>query len=209
MTHSGAVSVLGRIDVSRETEEKLRAYEALVRKWSPTINLVAAASLNTIWQRHIVDSAQLVHLAPPNTRHWADLGSGAGFPGLVVAVLLQAGSHATMVTLLESDQRKATFLRTCVRELSLDVTILAERIEEASPLDADIVSARALAPLPRLIPLVHRHLAPDGMALLPIGQSAQTEIDEARKTWHFQIETSLSHTQPAATILRLERISRA
>lgn len=202
------VQLLPGVNVSRETMERLRTFEALVQKWSPKINLVARATLPDIWQRHIIDSAQLASLAPQPIAHWADLGSGAGFPGLVIAIL-QANSSPAKFTLVESDQRKATFLRTCVRELSLTATLLTERIEDTAPLKAEVVTARALAPLPRLLPLVQRHLVPTGIALLPKGQSAQTEIDEARKTWHFDLEITPSQTQPAAQILRLERISRA
>ena len=206
---AAATQLVAGVDVSRETLEKLRAYEALVLKWSPTINLVAPATLPQIWDRHILDSAQLLPMAPQRPLHWADLGSGAGFPGLVIAILLQETSAPGKVTLIESDQRKATFLRTCIRELALTANVITSRIEDTPPLSADVVSARALAPLPRLLPLVHRHLAPEGIALLPKGQSARSEVDEARKTWHFHAITIPSQTNPEAAVLRLERISRA
>ncbi|SMY07190.1 16S rRNA (guanine(527)-N(7))-methyltransferase RsmG [Flavimaricola marinus] len=192
-------------DVSRETMAKLEQYGDLIRKWTPKINLVAPASLPDLWERHILDSAQLLPLAPTAPKTWTDLGSGGGLPGIVIAIL----SPDTEVTLIESDQRKAAFLRTCTRELGLSATIRPNRIDEVAPLGADVVTARALAPLPNLLPLVARHLAPDGIALLPKGKNAQTEIDDARADWGFDLQTHTSHTNPEATILRLERITRA
>lgn len=189
--------------------DRLHAFNALIQKWSSAINLIAPATLPDIWARHILDSAQLLPLAPHRISHWADLGSGAGLPGMVIAILASDSTHPPKITLIESDLRKAAFLKTCQRELSLDVNVIAQRIEMAEPLHADVVSARALAPLSRLLSLVQRHLAPDGTALLPKGQAAQSEIDDARKSWHFDLHTHTSHTNAASTILRLERITRA
>lgn len=195
--------------VSRETKERLRAYEDLVRKWSPTINLVSRATLPEFRDRHILDSAQIHELAPPGTAHWADLGSGGGLPGIVLAILNAERSPATHHSLVESDQRKAAFLRTCLRALDLTGTVENARAEDLPSLQADVVTARALAPLPRLLPLVHRHLAPGGTALLPKGQSAQSEVDSARTSWHFDLETRPSRTDPSAAILILKGLTRA
>jgi 16S rRNA (guanine527-N7)-methyltransferase len=202
---TGATTLLPGLDVSRETIEKLEAYTDLIRKWTPRINLIAPGSLPDLWQRHILDSAQLLPLAPPHPLTWVDLGSGAGLPGIVVAIL----DPAIRVTLIESDQRKAAFLRTCARELALSVTVLTERAESAASQAADVVSARALAPLAALLPLVVRHVGPAGIALLPKGKSASTEVTEALRTWTFDLQSYASHTNPDAAILRLERITLA
>ena len=126
MSDGGA---LARLAVSRETLDRLEALEALLKKWNPAINLVAKSTLGSAWDRHILDSAQLYTLAPPKVAHWADLGSGGGFPGLVIAALSHELDPDRRVTLVESDRRKATFLREAARQLGLSAEIRDERIE--------------------------------------------------------------------------------
>ena len=191
----------------REALERLEALEALVRRWTGRINLVAPSTLPDLWTRHIVDSAQLWPLAPADAATWADLGSGAGFPGLVIAAIaVNAGTP--QVTLVESDGRKCAFLRTAARELGLRVTVLDQRVEAAEPLAAAVVSARALAPLPALLPLVARHLALGGTALLPKGKDFAAELEAARAAgWRFTAEAIPSTTAPAACVLRLRDIA--
>lgn len=195
--------------VSRETHERLEALLALTRKWNPAINLVSKSSLGDGWSRHVLDSAQLERLAPPTALTWADLGSGGGYPGLVVAALSAETCPLRRVTLVESDQRKATFLREVARQLDLQVQVRAERIEDCPPLAAAVVSARALAPLPALCGLALRHLAPDGVALFLKGRDHATELDQARKIWTFQAQTHPSLTDPQAAVLALSEISHA
>ncbi len=192
--------------VSRETEAALAAFAALVRRWTPAINLVAPSTLPDLDHRHIADSAQLLPLAPTGWTHWADLGSGGGFPGIVIAILARGRSDAH-VTLVESDQRKATFLRTAARELGLAVTVHAARAESLLPLNADVLTARALAPLSQLLPLAHRHLRPGGTALFPKGRRHAQETAEARQTWHFDLTEHPSQTDPEGRILQIERIA--
>ena len=208
MNREDARSLPQPLDVSRETEARLAQFTELVRKWSPRINLVARGELEQLWERHIVDSAQLWAHAPRGQR-WADLGSGAGFPGLVIAILAKEVRPSLHVTLVESDRRKAAFLATACRELELGVRIVAERIETAPPQDADIVSARALAPLDRLLGYVHRHLAPDGRALLAKGARWREEIETARQSWTFEWDAIPSLTDPASVILSIGEIARA
>lgn len=192
--------------VSRETADRLAAYAALVRKWTPRINLIAPGTVDDLETRHIADSLQLVALAGPEPASWCDLGSGGGFPGLVVAIALQG--RGIPVTLIESDRRKAVFLQTVIRELALrDTRVLAQRIEAAPAQDAAVISARALAPLPRLMPYVHQHLAPGGRALLMKGARWQQEITEARANWRFHVEPHPSRTDPDATILHVTEIA--
>lgn len=192
--------------VSRETEDQLRRFEGLVRKWNPAINLVSKASLDDLWTRHILDSAQLYTLTKPHG-HWLDLGSGGGFPGLVIAILAKGAGDELRLTLVESDQRKATFLREVTRELSLPVTVRTDRIEHCPPQSADILSARALAPLTTLLGYAARHLAPNGTAIFPKGASWQQEVEAARKDWHFDLHTSPSATDLDGAVLIVKAIS--
>ena len=194
-------------NVSRETEERLRAFSDLVLKWTPRINLIAKSTQDQIWQRHVLDSLQVAR-AGYACKHWVDIGSGGGFPGLVVAIHAREHWPDTRFTLIESDQRKCTFLRTTIRELSLNATVLTRRIEEAPPQQADILSARALADLSDLLAFAERHLAPDGYALFQKGARWENEVLTARQAWTFRNEAIKSCTQDEAVILKIEGVSR-
>ena len=195
-------------DVSRETFVKLEQFTALVEKWNPHINLVSKSTIPGIWNRHIVDSAQLFQFANDEPKAWLDIGSGGGFPGIVMAVIAQEKSPNTRFTFIESDQRKSTFLRTAARELGLQVEILAERVEDVPPQKADVVTARALAALSDLFPYLQRHLADDGCAILPKGKTYQDEIRAARQDWRFEIKYHPSMTDQEAQILIVKDIHR-
>lgn len=199
---------LVRHDVSRETLERLRIYEALLRKWNPAINLVSKSTLDQVWSRHFLDSAQIFDLADPSARTWADLGSGGGFPGLVVAILAAGRGRELGMTLVESDTRKAAFLMTVAREAGLTVAVKSERIEALSPLGADILSARALAPLVKLLEFSERHLRPGGQALFPKGANHAEELRQALETWSFSYDTIPSATDPDAVVYSLREIRR-
>lgn len=201
--------IVAQQSVSRETFDTLKAFEAEVRRWTSVINLVSKASVPTLWERHIVDSAQLFPLCPPNAEHWADFGSGGGFPGLVIAILAKESKPNLRVTLVESDVRKATFLREVARTLSLNVHVVSERIESLKPLDADVVSARALAPLSDLLAAAHQHLRASGTALFPKGARHQEEIAEARQHWAFAVECHRSVSDSDAAILLIKDLDRA
>lgn len=198
---------LAGLDLPPATLERLHALEALVRRWTERINLVAPSTVPDLWTRHILDSAQLWVLAPRDALAWADLGSGGGFPGLVIAALA-ADAGAPHVTLIESDGRKCAFLRTAIRELALPAAVLDQRAEAAPPQAAAVVTARALAPLPTLLPLVARHLAPGGTALLPKGRDWQAELEAARAAgWSIGAEALPSATDAQARILRLRDLA--
>lgn len=199
---------VGKQNVSRETYEELLAFANLVNKWTPKINLISKSTVPDVWNRHIVDSVQLFGVAPLKFETWVDIGSGGGFPGIVMAILGKAFQPGARFTLIESDLRKATFLRTAARELSLPVNVIADRIEKAAPQDADIVSARALTAFSMLLPLIDRHLKTEGVALLHKGQSYESEILEARQSWHFDLEEHPSMTNPEARLLSVKRIHR-
>lgn len=192
------------LDVSRETLSALQSYESLVQRWNSAINLVSKSTLADFWTRHIVDSAQVFSFCPEKAHSWADFGSGAGLPGLVVAILARDLKPELTVTLVESDLRKATFLRQAAQVLGLSVTVLSKRIESVPALNADVISARALAPLSDLLAFAEQHLALDGVALFPKGARYETEIVEARKAWSFDVapQPSLSDTEAALLVIR-------
>ena len=195
------------INVSRETEARIATYVDLLTKWNATINLVSKISISEVWERHIVDSLQIFNFGS-NATHWVDLGSGGGLPGLVVAILASEKAPNMLVTLVESDQRKAAFLRHASQALAVKTQVITDRIEAVLPLDADVISARALAPLPQLCAFAARHLAADGLAIFPKGKSAQSEIIEARKSWQFSLQSHTSITESSSFVLLLKGISR-
>ncbi|MBV6636078.1 MAG: 16S rRNA (guanine(527)-N(7))-methyltransferase RsmG [Mameliella sp.] len=190
-------------DVSRETLERLNHYLALLNKWNPRINLVARATLAEAVDRHFADSAQLVAVLPRPLGHWVDIGSGGGFPGLVVATLLAERAPDVSVSLIESDTRKATFLRSVIREIGLSAKVHAQRIEACAPQEATVLSARALAPLPKLMEFAARHLVPGGTALFMKGESWGKELEDARSQWQFSCTPHTSRTNPNAVVLEI------
>jgi len=205
---SGREAFAADQNVSRETLERLDIYAALLAKWNPSINLVAKSTLADLWGRHFLDSAQIFDLAPEEAKSWVDLGTGGGFPGLIVAILAADRRPGLAVTCIESDLRKATFLRTVARETGISAEVISKRIEDVPPLGADVLSARALAPLKQLLAFAERHLRPDGTALFLKGSNAQAEISESLASWSFRLDSYPSKTDPEATILKLGDIRR-
>jgi len=195
-------------DVSRETSDRLSRFAELLRRWNPIINLVSRSTVDALETRHILDSAQLFDLMPAGAQTWVDLGSGGGFPGLVIAILAAEQAPALRVTMIESDRRKATFLSAVIRELQItQAGVLVERIESAPPQQADVVSARALAPLKNLLAYAERHLAPEGVALFPKG-ATRDDLDAALASWRFDVQKIGSRTDPDAVILKIGGIAR-
>lgn len=196
------------VSVSRETIERLESFSALTAKWTKKINLIAKSTVPDIWNRHIVDSAQIYQHAG-TAQHWVDIGSGGGFPAIVAAIIAKEHHPETRFTLIESDARKCTFLRTAGRELDLNLYVITQRIEETEPQGADIVSARALGSFANLLPLLERHLSPTGTALLMKGETYAQEIAEVSSDWDFDLTEYPSITNPDSRILSLKRITRA
>jgi len=192
-------------NVPRETIERLEIYAGLLAKWNPRINIVAPSTVDDLWSRHIADSLQIADMATGGA--WADLGSGGGFPGLVLAIALNDQPGFTM-TLVESDQRKTTFLRTVIRETGISAQVIADRIEKIAPLDVKVLTARALAPLTTLLDFADRHRDPAGLCLFPKGANWQAEIAEAEATWRFHYEARPSKTNPGSVILKIGECSR-
>lgn len=195
------------LNVSRETEDQLNTFFQLLEKWTQKINLVAPKSMENAWTRHFLDSAQVFAFRSCDAGTWVDFGSGAGFPGLVCAILAKEKYPDLDFTLVESDARKSIFLRTVVRELGLGTQVLNQRIENIGSLNADIVSARAVASLDKLLPLAKQHLSQDGKCLFLKGERWQKEVSEARKTWNFSMTNHKSKTDDNAVILEIGDIS--
>ena len=184
--------------VSRETLDRLETYAALLIRWQKRINLVGRSTLADPWRRHFLDSAQLFPLLPAGTQTLVDLGSGAGFPGLVLAIL-----GVPQVTLVEADQRKAAFLRECARVTGTPVTIRAERIEAVPPSRADVITARALAPVDTVLELSRPFRGPETVLLLLKGRLAEAELTRLPADSTVRIARWPSATNAESTILRV------
>jgi len=183
-----------RLDVPRETIERLEMFAELLRTENERQNLVSKSSLDALWERHILDSAQLIRFAPENARTWLDLGTGAGFPGLMVPLF-----HSADVVLVESRKLRAEFLRTAASTLGIaaKVEILCARLETVPARPFDVISARAFAPLPKLLALAERFSTPGTVWILPKGRNAKSELDAARSSWQgdFRLEPSLTDAE--------------
>ena len=209
MTTPDRDRALALMGVSRETAARFDTYVELLHRWQGVKNLVGPATLAEVWTRHVVDSHQLIALGG-DARVWADLGSGAGFPGLVIAIALRErpGAH---VHLVESNNRKAAFLREVARETGAPVTVHAGRIEDVVPTlgPLDVLTARALAPLPQLL-LWGKGLIDAGtLALFPKGEDADNESATVRKDPAYAVELVPSVTQAAARIVRIRAVAAA
>ncbi|MCL2468640.1 MAG: 16S rRNA (guanine(527)-N(7))-methyltransferase RsmG [Alphaproteobacteria bacterium] len=181
-----------------EPLERLKAYESLLKDWSAKINLVSANSLPELWTRHFLDSAQLFPLLPENTKSLIDMGSGAGFPGMILAIL-----GVPQVHLIESIGKKARFLEVVAQTLDLPVKIHHARIESLKGLKADVITARALKPLPELLSLAHPLMKKNSQALFLKGRQVPAELTEARKYWTFVCNEIPSRSDSSGHILKI------
>ncbi|MFW6027327.1 MAG: 16S rRNA (guanine(527)-N(7))-methyltransferase RsmG [bacterium] len=205
----GEDEFLRQFPVSRETLGALRGHVDLLLKWQKRINLVSPSTVPDIWRRHVLDSAQLFSLAPPSARIWTDLGSGGGFPGLVLAAILryEHPERQAEVHLVESDRRKAAFLRESARQMAAPVTVHAERIEEMAGWPSDVVTARACADVETLIRYARPFLHRESILLFPRGKGYAAELTAVEKCRTFRCETVPSVTDPAARIFRLKMVA--
>ncbi len=201
-------SAFAELDVSRETADRLAAYVALLRKWNPAVNLVSARSLGEVWSRHILDSAQLVPLLPPEARTVVDLGSGGGLPAVVVACFGGGRPVPMHVHMIESDRRKAVFLGQAVQALGLEATVHAARIDAAAVPHADIVTARALATVEKLLAHAHPFLAEKTQCLFLKSLDVASELTQATKGWRFQTELIPSRSDARGMIVRMRNVER-
>ncbi|MGA9323009.1 MAG: 16S rRNA (guanine(527)-N(7))-methyltransferase RsmG [Xanthobacteraceae bacterium] len=201
---------LALVPVSRETLGRLDRFVELLIAWQAHTNLIARSTVPTLWTRHIADSLQLVGLAP-GACIWADLGSGGGFPGLVIACAL-AETEGAQVHLVESIGKKATFLREAVRAAGAPATVHAQRIEDfvdKAPESLDVVTARALAPLPELLTMAYPLLKTGALGLFPKGQDVAVELTEAAKYWKIQSSLIQSRTDSKGQIVIVRGIEPA
>lgn len=214
MNHIAGSSDFARtFAVSRETVARLEVYANLLVEWQRTINLVAPNTLGDVWHRHFADSAQLLTLAPVGGLTWLDLGSGGGFPGLVIGCML-AERPGSRLTMIESDNRKCAFLRNVVRQSGLGpllaVDIITDRIENVANTTrvgrVDVISARALAPLDRLLGWCRPFLSGESVALLPKGKGVEDELLAARKSWTYDAELVPSMTSEDGQIVVIRHL---
>jgi len=193
----GPEDFAARTDVSRETLARLKAYADLLVDWNARHNLVARSTLPDLWRRHFWDSAQLTPLIPDTSRSLADLGSGAGFPGLVLAAM----RPELAVTLHEATTKKCDFLEAAADRMGLSVTIQNARLEDLPRQSFDVVTARALAPLPQLLRYAQNFVGLNGVCLFLKGQNVGVELTEAHKYWNIKVSQVPSQTDPSAAIV--------
>lgn len=197
--------VKAALNVPRETLDRIEAFVSLLKQENKRQNLVSAASLESVWSRHIFDSAQLIAFSPPDARLWLDLGSGAGFPGLIIALL-----HRSKMVMVESRKLRADFLQRAVALLGIEdkAEIACTPVEKLKAPAFDVISARAFAPLDKLFTLAERFAAPETRWILPKGRNAKSELDAALASWQgsFRLEPSL--TDSDARIIVAEQVCR-
>lgn len=187
-------------DVSRETLRRLTAFDATLLDWSSRMNLIARSTIEDRWNRHYRDSAQLFALIPTDAKTLVDLGSGAGFPGLVLAAM--GAERGLSVTLVESIGKKAAFLNAAIEAMGLETArVLPQRIESLTLSPPDVVTARALAQLEKLLEYAAEFSGEKTVAIFPKGQDVEVELTEAAKSWHMEVEKRPSVTSPGSTIL--------
>ena len=200
----GPEDFAAKTGVSRETLARLKAYVGLLEEWNRLHNLVSANSLADVWRRHVWDSAQLAAYIPPDARTLADLGSGAGFPGLVLAEMLRG---RVAVTLFEATRKKAEFLAAAARRMDLAVEIRNERIETANAGPFDVITARALAPLEKLLGYAQQLAGRRTVCLFLKGQSLASELTEVRKSWRMKAVQHQSLTDPSGVVLEVRELT--
>jgi len=194
------------VNVSRETIARLEDFCALLLKWNQRINLISKSNEGDIWPRHVADSMQLYSLGG-DADQWADLGSGGGFPGIVLAIIAKEYHPERRFSLVESDGRKCAFLREAARNADANVIVINQRIEDTPPLNADILSARALTSLDGLLGFTTLHRNENGVSLFPKGIRYQQEMTDAQKSWHFEPTIHQSSTDPQGVIVEIRNVS--
>lgn len=206
MAPFGERDFLRQFPVSRETLAALRCHVDLLAKWQKRINLIGAATLPDVWRRHVLDSAQLLPLTPESAKVWTDLGSGGGFPGLVLAALLayEHPERRARCHLVESDSRKAAFLRESARVMGVPVTVHAQRIETLAGWPSDVVTARAVAGIETLLRHARPFIHPETVLVLPRGRIYAAELTLLEKYRTVRCEAVASLTDPAARIFRIQ-----
>jgi len=197
---------IGATDASADVMARMDAFLAILTDWNSRMNLVGPSALAEFWGRHAFDSAQLLKLAP-DARIWADLGAGAGFPGIILAIFLK-DCEGARVHLIESMAKRCAFLRSVSIDLGLPTLIHNSRAESLQLSPVEVVTARALAPMPRLLEYAQPLLRGSAVGLFLKGRDVEKELEEARKSWRFDVSLSPSASDPEGRIVSLKRLSR-
>lgn len=201
--------ILKTYNVSRETITKLKAYESMVKEWNNKFNLVSKSSINVLWDRHIIDSVQLIQFIKPTDTVLYDFGSGAGFPAIVIAIIAEQLFPNLVINLVESIGKKATFLNAVKAELSLNnINVWHERIENLKIPKVDIISSRALALLPKLLEYSYPFCKSETRLVFPKGENWENEIKQAKQQWFFVFEVIQSITDSSGHILNISKLGR-
>ena len=194
------------LNVSRETLNGFYEYETLLSKWNEKINLVSKNTLVDIWERHFLDSGQIIKHVEVSGKRWVDVGSGAGFPGLVVALLLRDRKIDCDLVLVEKNSKKGLFLNEVIRKLNLSVEVVNDNIDNLEPLNADILTARAFSELNNLIEIAFRHRKKEGICLFLKGENYRIELDKTLNYWFFDYDIIDSLSSSSGKIIRVKKI---
>ena len=194
------------LNVSRETLNGFYEYETLLSKWNEKINLVSKNTLVDIWERHFLDSGQIIKHVEVSGKRWVDVGSGAGFPGLVVALLLRDRKIDCDLVVVEKNPKKVFFLNEVIRKLNLSVEVVNDNIDNLEPLNADILTARAFSELNNLIEIAFRHRKKEGICLFLKGENYRIELDKTLNYWFFDYDIVDSLSSPSGKIIRVKKI---
>ena len=194
------------LNVSRETLNGFYEYETLLSKWNEKINLVSKNTLVDIWERHFLDSGQIIKHVEVSGKRWVDVGSGAGFPGLVVALLLRDRKIDCDLVLVEKNPKKGFFLNEVIRKLNLSVEVVNDNIDNLEPLNADILTARAFSELNNLMEIAFRHRKKEGICLFLKGENYRIELDKTLNYWFFDYDIIDSLSSSSGKIIRVKKI---
>ncbi|MFL2812333.1 MAG: 16S rRNA (guanine(527)-N(7))-methyltransferase RsmG [Paracoccaceae bacterium] len=199
--------LLNKICVSRETCDLLRVYYDMLINWNKKINLVSRKSINTSWNRHFLDSAQLWLYLPKEANKWLDFGSGAGFPGLVIAFISKELKPDLKIVLVEKNKKKALFLSKVVNEIGLNVEIFSSNVESIKPQKADVITSRAFGKLDHLLKISYKHQNKDTTSLFPKGRSFTDEIIMSKKNWSYELEKIKNIIDNNSFILKIRKLT--
>ncbi len=194
------------LNVSRETIDSLCEYESMLSKWNSKINLISKNTYADIWNRHFLDSGQIIKHVDASRKRWVDVGSGAGFPGLVVALLLRDRKIDCNLVLVEKNPKKGFFLNEVIRKLNLNVEVVNDNIYTLEPLNADILTARAFSELNNLIEISFRHRKKEGLCLFLKGENYRFELDKTLNYWFFDYDVVDSLSSSSGKIIRVKKI---
>ncbi len=194
------------MNVSRETLEAFELWHSCLKEWNERMNLVSTASLDVFWTRHALDSAQIWRFVPEIAQNLVDCGSGAGFPGLALALMAREEKRNVSFSLIESQGKKVSFLRHMVQRLELSVTVVHDRLEHQTHETYDVITARALAPLNKLLGYAHRVWGENSLGLFLKGQKTDQELQEARQNWGFEVRSAPSLSDPGGKLLQITNL---